>query len=220
MTAGSGITHSERFERARAHRGSPPWHPGLGRPARRRRRDRAHLLALRRRGAADMGGGRSRRPAHRWACLRFDRRRQDALAALLRPSRAGGRQSRRASGRICRARRLRRARYDRDRWPGVRCRAHDHRRSARCVVPGAGARHGHGAGRRPGGRTAHLLEFRLVLTGAPQAGRRGLAAWTDEAARRGRPRVHPLAARTGATGSGDVVTRAAARLAVASASSP
>lgn len=44
MTAGRGITHSERFERARARR-PPAWDPGLGRASHRSRGDRSLLLA-------------------------------------------------------------------------------------------------------------------------------------------------------------------------------
>ena len=45
MTAGRGITHSERFERARAAGRSSARHPGLGRAADGRRRGGAQFLA-------------------------------------------------------------------------------------------------------------------------------------------------------------------------------
>ena len=61
MIAGRGITHSERFERARARGRAHARHPGVGRAAGRGRGDRARFPSLRRR---DPAGARGRR--RRW----------------------------------------------------------------------------------------------------------------------------------------------------------
>ena len=89
MTAGRGITHSERFEKARAEgdhlHGIQAW---VALPTEDEETD-ADLLASRGRGPAAMERSRRSRSADRGRRLRPDRGRPDPFAAVLCPSRYG-----------------------------------------------------------------------------------------------------------------------------------
>ena len=178
MTAGRGITHSERFEKARADGGRmhgiqawvalPKEDEEIGTRVRALRRPRAAHRPTRTgvHHAADRGRG-----------IRAEGRREDAFADVLCPSgHAGGR-----AGRSCRRIITERAAYVAA--GTVECEAAARFTPGRCWCSRRARRggrferrrHRDGAGRRAHRPALRRMEFRLVVEGAHRAGQGRLA---------------------------------------------
>ena len=206
MTAGSGITHSERFELARAHgdrvHGIQAWvalpdgqeetapsfshHPASDLP----HWDEAGVVGQLIAGSAYglTAGARTYSPlfyAHLDIAPGRDRRNP------------GGPQGTRT---------LHRDRRGGDRRHALRCRQDADLERSRLARPGCGAVHSDGPWRRAGRRALHLLELRVLLQGPTRPGGVGLEGGKDEATGCRRRGVHPAAGRTSAARAGDVLS--------------
>ena len=173
MTAGRGITHSERFD------------PGLGRPARTRGRVRAGVRALRRGRRPELPKRRSSRAARRRIGLWRDLAGQGPLAAVLRPLAPGRRSPRRPAAGISGARGLCGLGDRGDRRPDDRGRTHggvrpgpDHRVSRRH------RRRDHAARRRARGPSSDRVELRRLDPRTAGGGRPAPCGRRDTAHRR------------------------------------
>ena len=110
MTAGRGISHSERFDSMRDSGGAVHGLQAWVALARRAGGDRAGLRALRPRADPDDHAAGRLRQLDRRLGIRRDQRRAHALAVVLRAPGAAARCARRAARRVPRARRIRRQR--------------------------------------------------------------------------------------------------------------
>ena len=202
MTAGRGITHSERFERARREGGLTARHPGVGRAAagstRRPSLPSTTTAPTACPSTSPEACGRASSPARRSA-------RKQRCARFRRSSTSIGISPRERSAQL-EARYPERAAYIVTGTVDIEGRSYN---GGQLIVfaPGApvlftaiDARRRHAAGRRADRRALCRVEFRLFVAGAHRAGEGGLARRPNEAAVARRSRIHSAAARSRAAG--------------------
>lgn len=208
MTAGKGITHSERFERARMQgdhmHGIQAW---VALPKELEETDPAFAHH----DHADLptyeGGGM-------WARLvagggvRCACQREDAFPDVLRPLEIECRRQGATAGRISRTRRVCRARHRRSRRKRIQWRS-----DARVCAGSAGSirsadrRCRDVVGRRTCGRALHRMEFRIVIQRAYRTSQSRLACRPHETAGCRQSGIHSAAGRSASACESDVVRR-------------